>query len=219
MFMACTSILVLAPIPASAYQIRVIWQVNPSTPIVITEPEIRTLWYDELRGSARVYEIDSSQPFRFVAQLAVPDRESPRTDYVVEIIEVSGGAATPDRVFASFDGSGVAWERTYNWVDGRWYLTGLSIDEQVPPGRYRVTVENGVNQGKYLFTVGSTIDPAQMYEPLRTLGTLPAVSVYHGDTLLSVARSPFAWVPILVLLGIALLLGRTYRYLTREEYV
>lgn len=205
--------------PTHAYQTRVISQVNQGTNISITDPEIKTTWYDELRGSPRVYEIESATAFRFVANLSVPDRESPRQDYIVEIIELSGSAATPDRVFATFDGSGADWDRTYNWIDGRWYLTGLSIDEDVPPGRYRVTVGNSINRGKYIFSVGYTIDPSQAYAPLRTVVDLTRVATYHGDTLASVLRGPFVWALVAVLLMFALLLGRIFRYLMRDRQV
>jgi hypothetical protein len=208
----------LLPHSAHAFRARVIHTVTQGTDIVVSQPELRAQWYDELRGLPRVYHVVSPTAFRLYIEIRIVDREPPLAqDFTYTVIELSQGAATPDRVLFEGDAAEATWERVYDWVDGYWYFVGPTFDREVPAGRYRVEVTSPDDRGKYQLVTGHTYDLTLIYEFFKSLSELPAAATFYGRSPLSIVQSPFALVFVGALLGLFFWLARIYRYLNNER--
>lgn len=163
--------LALSPLFASAHQPVVV----SSGEMSVTEPAISKAYYDNLRGTGRIYVFEESQPFPLYLNLLVPKDTNPLGRYSAKIYSVSGNALTQ---LAVLDGSTTQWTEFYEDYGKDDYLKGPEFRTTLPGGQYAVeVVGTSKNVGRYVLAVGET----ERWTPVETYRTVRALSIIKKD--------------------------------------
>jgi len=162
---------VLTPVLAFAHQPRVVKSLGHVT---VEEPEISKVYYGNLDGEPKVFELSSVKEFNLYVNIMVPDLPDIEKNKIVTI-------SSAGRTIASFGGEKAEWEPYYEKFAGDMYFKGPEFREKTSPGEYFITVSSAMNEGKYALVIGET-ESFPLREIIKAFFTLPAVkSQFFGE--------------------------------------
>lgn len=136
--------------------------------IVDNEPAISKAYYGDLAGSAVNFSVSSDVSFSLYANILSPDADSAKSDLSVAISDAS------NTIIANIGGESGPWEKWYEEFAGDYYLRGPEFKRDVPAGKYRLSVSNKKNIGRYIIAIGEA-ESFPIPEIPRTLSQLYAV--------------------------------------------
>ena len=119
--------------------------------VQIANPENSQIFYDELKGKARDYFINSGSDFELYLNIMVPEVANIEGRYSVTIFSVTGDTTTQ---IAELDSDTYNWQEYFNSFSRDWYWKGPEFDKQLMAGKYKIEVYSDDNQGKYVLDVG-----------------------------------------------------------------
>ena len=154
----------------SAHQPRLIVdQTNSAaSPIIIEEPEISKAYYAQFEQLSEYYGIVSTKEFDLYLSLQVPDIPMQSTSISLELTDSSG------LQLAYLNGSQHRWEKFHEDFGNANYLSGPSINMNLPPGNYLIKV-SGEENTKYVLVSGQKEEfPASEF--LNSLFLVPKIN-------------------------------------------
>jgi len=164
----------------------------------ISNPEISKAYYGALDGFPQTYAIKSSEPFNLFVEILIPDHEESTpivSGIIIREVGKSGRVSEVARLLAS----DATWESFYEPWGGDRYRRGASFEKEVEAGTYRIEVTTPNNDEKYVLIVGKEEKFGELGY-FETLERLMQVKVFLGKSKLRIIESPFAYVPLMLLL-------------------
>lgn len=166
-------------------------------------------FFGTLDGFPQTYEIHASETFTLYAHIRTPNLPA-NTNAVSGIIikEQKRGVAEVTRMHAT----DASWETVRDTLTGNTYREGATFEQELGPGVYRIEVHTPDNAEKYVLMVGRRNDMALGYFTL--LGRLMDVQRFNERSAFWVVMSPYAYIPLMVIMGGA---AGVWWYVRRRE--
>jgi hypothetical protein len=162
----------------------------------ITDPALAQGFFGALEGLPETYEIHASESFTLYAHIRTPDLPT-NTNTLAGIIikEQRRGVTEVTRMHAA----DASWEVMRDTLTGNTYREGATFEQELGPGVYRIEVHTPDNAEKYVLMVGNHTDMTLGYFTL--LGRLMEVQRFHEQSAFWVIRSPYVYIPLIVIIG------------------
>ncbi len=175
--------------------------------INISNPEISQAFYDELKGSARDYFIDSKKDFQLNINVVVPNPENRDGKYSIKVFSINGDK---ENQVALVDGTLIEWEPYYEKVDRDYFLKGPELIQQFPAGKYKIEIYSNDNLGKYiLFVEGKEL--ITFLSVLNNYWQLPFLkATFFKTSVLEFFFTPFGIAGIVLFGGLLIFLALIY---------
>lgn len=157
-----------------AHQPRLVFDMPAGQVVNIQKPEVSQAFYGILSGQKDIYKIASDTGFLLSINLVVPDISGSRTDFSVDVQE--GDAA----VYTRLDGTKFQWTNFFEPFAGDIYLQWPSLERQVSPWTYTISVSSPDNQGKYSLVIGK-LESFPLNETIHTYKVLPELKMVFFD--------------------------------------
>lgn len=130
---------------SEAYQSQIIS--NGEAIAQVNDPENQKIFYGELIGKEKVFEINSENPFNLYANILVPDVSGARKNFSIEIKK-------DGQRIEFLDGANFQWSKFYDPFAGDNYWKGPEERLAAGAGRYEIKISNPENEGKFALVIG-----------------------------------------------------------------
>ncbi len=193
---------VLWPSISFAHQPRLVE--GEAQPIKIENPEVSKAYYGNLNDAADEFVIESSYGFNLSVELTVPDVESAKKDFTVNVYR-------NDLFLFKLEGSNAEWKSFFDEFANDAYLVGPKQQVSVPDGTYKILVDNPSNTGRYVLVVGNR-EEFPITEALSALRIMPTIKEdFFGKSAWTMLSISYVWVPLAILLVFLILMGMLIR--------
>ncbi len=194
-----------API-VHAYVPNLVTQESLTDITTITDPTLAQGFFGTLAGFPHTFEIRSTEPFLLSLHIRTPNVPS-HTDTVSGIVikEEKRGVSEVARLKAE----DASWTVLNDTLTGTSYRDGSSFERELEPGVYRVEVHTPDNAEKYILMVGTREDMTIGYGAL--IGRLIDIQRFNEQWIVWVVRSPYVYVPLLIILTSCFVCGVWYK--------
>jgi hypothetical protein len=117
--------------------------------IIISNPELSQVFYDELNSKPRIYRLVSNTPFQLAISILVPKNTNPAGRYSLVVYHVN---KMREKV-GSINGNKVEWQNFHEPFANENYLQTPELNKQLHAGTYEVWLLG--DNGKYALAIGS----------------------------------------------------------------
>ena len=163
-------------------------------------------FYDELKGSARDYFIDSNKDFQLYLNILVPASVNITGKYSATVLDNQG------KILFSLDGESFSWKEYFEPFGRDYYMKGPELDQNLPAGKYKIEVYSKDNQGKYVLAVGKT-EAFDFMSVLNVYWELPLLKVqYFKTSVMEFFLTPFG-IGLIGFVGAILIILAVINYL------
>lgn len=189
-----------------AYVPNLVIQESLSDITTIADPTLAQGFFGTLAGFPHTFEIRATEPFLLSIHIRTPDVPS-HTDTVSGIVikEEKRGVSEITRLHAE----DASWTVLRDTLTGASYRDGASFEQELEPGVYRVEVHTPDNAEKYILMVGTREDMTVGYFTL--IGRLIDIQRFNEQWVVWVVRSPYVYVPLLIILISCIAWGMWYK--------
>jgi len=174
----------------------------------VFDPAVSKAYYDTLSGEPHVYTIDATEPFELYVGILMPYvKDSPK--------DVSAEIRSEDGTLQVLGGTGGRWSTMFEFFGQSAYWDGGDFKQQVPAGKYTISVSSPNNDEKYSLAVGE-IESFTFAQTINATTMIPALKRdFFNESPASFIKSPFGWGYILVMYIAAFISGFLYRWLLK----
>jgi hypothetical protein len=157
--------------------------------------------------------------------ILVPDIKDVKKDISAEIYQINN---SNKKIISVLDGSNFKWTPFYEEFGKDNYFWGpefksddsqKGVDlkgEPVPAGKYIIRVYSPSNTGKYSLVTGYK-EEFPLSETLNTIIKVPQLKLFFfNESLIKVFSTVFVWLPVLIILVLAIIIYFTVRYVVRK---
>jgi hypothetical protein len=202
-------VMVLSGFPLASVLSREPYVVG-AAPVVVADPEISRVYFDELAGTPRYYIVRSPVPFTLKLQIAVPAHTNPYGRYGVQVF----WGSLAQKPYAALPNTGI-WQRSYDPLTGNSFVNGPRLTEPLPAGSYLVEVTGNGDRGKYALVVG---DPGRgtVWGTVRAMVAMPPLRrSYFGISPASFAFTLLGCLYLIVSVGAGVVIAAAARAVGR----
>ena len=140
------SLLFFVPTNAVAYVVGII----PPEGGRVADTSVRHVYFGELKDESGVVRLSLPEGGNLNLFLLTPTATAPNSRYDAVIVSESRGEVT-----AILESGGLTWELYHDAYIAEDFLKGPELSKVVPPGDYRIVINNPGNQGKFGIVIGS----------------------------------------------------------------
>lgn len=144
--LAFSALFLSLPLFVFAHQPRLI----ETETIEVVDPEVSKAYYARLTGEPHLYRIQSDAPFRFYANVLIPDLPDAKKDVSAAVLK----AGETDRPIAILGGPTAAWKPYHEEFGNDDYLQSDEFRQELPAGMYEVRVWSSNNDSVYVLAIG-----------------------------------------------------------------
>ena len=155
-------LLLLLPTSTFAWEPRLV-----SEEAVVLHPEVAQIFYDTLIGEPRAYRMTSDVVWTLSLSLLAPANKNPNGKFDAIVVNESNGT-----VASVLEAGSTLWEPYYDVVGVEHYARGPKLEQELPPGAYRIMVTSSGNIGRYALAIGEK-DEFSFNETIAKITLLP----------------------------------------------
>lgn len=195
------------PLGTSAHQPNIV----KSVPVLITQPEISRVFYDDLTSGPRTYRIVTTAPWQLYLTILTPWSVVPNYTYDVRVYDVQSRAPIDGTdIFAD-------WSQYYESFAGDWYWHGPEVRRAMPAGTFDIVVSADNQPGTYALAIGERedFDLASAISAIRSIPEIKSRFLFVSPA--TFLRSPFGLAYIVIIFGAAVAAGMGYRAYMRRS--
>lgn len=172
--------------------------------VTMLSPEHTAWYFGTLSDMPHTYALYLDESLEAEFEVLVPaSKDSSRTHAAIIVKQAERGVTEVARLTAEE----ATWDRRYDFATGDSYLVGSQYVGTLEPGIYTVQVYSPDNYGPYALRFGDA-GSLSGHSYFGKLAHLKEIKALHGKSVFSMLTSPYVFVPILVLIGLA---GWLYR--------
>ncbi len=176
--------------------------------VTILSPEHAAWYFGTLSDMPHTYALYLDESLEATFEVLVPATKDSEPMHAAIIVKQAERGVTE---VARLTAEQATWDKRFDFATGDSYLVGSAYTATLEPGIYTVQVYSPDNYGPYALRFGDA-GSLSGHGYFGKLAHLKEIKALHGKSAFSMLASPYVFVPIVVLMSLAVWLYRRKMY-------